>query len=161
MSCVKSDKFGCGLRMKKFKNEKNKSLECMERFLLLISIWGYNVLPNYFRNGRFFWWATFEGRMKSQWEGGDHTFLPHFRKTLSCLSVLMLSTTNSCMTNKEKSVQFQQSFYLCTAGQSQGEVGVNVVSQLVGSVKATSLICDKDVWSYYIYFILFSLTLHC
>lgn len=26
MSCVKSDKFGCGLRMKKFKNEKkNKS----------------------------------------------------------------------------------------------------------------------------------------
>lgn len=46
------------------------------------------------------------------------------------------------MTNKEKSVQFQQSFYLCTAGQ---RVGVNVVSQLVGSVKATSLICDKDV----------------
>lgn len=25
MSCVKSDKFGCGLRMKKFKNEKKKS----------------------------------------------------------------------------------------------------------------------------------------
>lgn len=104
--------------------------------------------------------------LKAEWKasekgGGDHTFLPHFRKTLSSLSVLMLSTTNSCMTNKEKSVQFQQSFYLCTAGQSQGEAGVNVVSQLVGSVKATSLICDKDVWSYYIYFILFSLTLHC
>lgn len=66
----------------------------------------------------------------------------------------MLSTTNSCMTNKEKSVQFQQSFYLCTAGQSQGEVGVNVVSQLVAQLKLQALsvtkMCDHTT------FILFS-----
>lgn len=62
----------------------------------------------------------------------------------------MLSTTNSCMTNKEKSVQFQHSFYLCTAGQSQGEVGVNVVSQLKLQALSVTKMCDHTT------FILFS-----
>lgn len=54
------------------------------------------------------------------------------------------------MTNKEKSVQFQHSFYLCTAGQSQGEVGVNVVSQLKLQALSVTKMCDHTT------FILFS-----